>query len=169
MIYIYNDFGGTHTTALAAAYHLKKLPEGRKLTKEEILQTDYFNQLAPWDAGKIFFHGVDDEGNPVYTIGRRRDKFLINGMKDLSVLLLDRFDKEEKIIFSNTSPTVPLAMTFGGFFSRELKLDSIGVPLLVRGAKQCCEDILKLVENTKKVAKATKVQVTVLENKRYQA
>ena len=26
MIYIYNDYGGTHTTALAAAYHLKELP-----------------------------------------------------------------------------------------------------------------------------------------------
>ena len=26
MIFIYTDFGGTHSTALAAAYHLNKLP-----------------------------------------------------------------------------------------------------------------------------------------------
>lgn len=32
MIYIYDDFAGTHSTALAAAYHLKKLPTNRKLT-----------------------------------------------------------------------------------------------------------------------------------------
>ena len=37
MIYIYNDYGGTHTTALAAAYHLKEITQSeRKLTKEEI-------------------------------------------------------------------------------------------------------------------------------------
>ncbi|WP_433746462.1 DUF3189 family protein [Falsibacillus pallidus] len=169
MIYIYNDFGGTHTTALAAAYHLRRLPENRELTKEEILQTDYFNALAPTDAGKIFFHGKDEQDNPVYTIGRRRDKHLIHGLKDLSLLLLDRFDQDEKIIFSNTSPTVPFAMTMGGFFSRELNIDSIGVPLLVKGAKQCCLDILKLVENTKKVAETTNLKVTILENKRFQA
>lgn len=27
MIFIYNDYGGTHTTSLAAAYHLKKNPD----------------------------------------------------------------------------------------------------------------------------------------------
>lgn len=36
MIFIYNDYGGTHTTSMAAAYHLKKLPTSRTLTKDEI-------------------------------------------------------------------------------------------------------------------------------------
>ncbi|HDR7206958.1 TPA: DUF3189 family protein, partial [Bacillus cereus] len=57
MIYIYTDFGGTHTTSLAAAYHLNKLPTDRKLTKEEILNVDYFNKLKTEDMGKIIFHG----------------------------------------------------------------------------------------------------------------
>ena len=55
MIYIYTDFGGTHTTSLAAAYHLNKLPTDRKLTKEEILNVDYFNKLKTEDMGKIIF------------------------------------------------------------------------------------------------------------------
>ena len=55
MIYVYDDYAGTHSTALAAAYHLKKLPTDRKLTKEEILNVDYFNQLTKDDFGKIFF------------------------------------------------------------------------------------------------------------------
>ena len=54
MIYIYTDFGGTHTTSLAAAYHLNKLPTDRKLTKEEILNVDYFNKLKTEDMGKLF-------------------------------------------------------------------------------------------------------------------
>ena len=32
MIYIYNDYGGTHTTALAAAYHLKEISPIRTKT-----------------------------------------------------------------------------------------------------------------------------------------
>ncbi len=41
-------------------------------------------------------------------------------------------------------------MTIGGFFSRGLKIDFIGVPLLILGAKQCGKRINQLVEHTKK-------------------
>lgn len=61
MIFIYTDFGGTHTTSLAAAYHLNKLPTDRKLTKEEILNVEYFNKLKTEDMGKIIFHGLDEK------------------------------------------------------------------------------------------------------------
>ncbi|MFB5281622.1 DUF3189 family protein [Peribacillus sp. Hz7] len=167
MIYIYDDFAGTHSTALAAAYHLKKLPTDRKLTKEEILQVDYFNQLTPADMGRLIFHGIDDEGHSVYTIGRKNSKLVVPALKNLSVMLQNHFQEEEKIIFSNTSPTVPLAMTMGGLFSRRLKIDFIGVPLLVLGAKQCCHDILRLVQYTKEVGASTHTKVTVLENKSF--
>lgn len=30
MMYIYNDYGGTHTTSLAAAYHLNQLPQSKE-------------------------------------------------------------------------------------------------------------------------------------------
>ncbi|MFU0788456.1 MAG: DUF3189 domain-containing protein [Virgibacillus proomii] len=55
MIYIYNDYGGTHTTSLAAAYHLKKLPTNRTLTKDEIINVDYFNKLTKEDLANLFF------------------------------------------------------------------------------------------------------------------
>ena len=75
----------------------------------------------------------------------------------------------EKIILSNTSPTVPLAMTFGGMFSRGLGIDSIGIPLLVKGAKQCSEPIIQLVEKTKQKAKQ-KIEgnVIIIDNKNFQ-
>ncbi|AXI29502.1 ABC transporter [Priestia megaterium] len=167
MIFIYNDYGGTHTTSMAAAYHLKKLPTSRTLTKDEILNIDYFNKLTHADMGKIIFHGVDTEGNPVYTIGRKSSKLVVPALKNLSLLLQDKYQIHEKIVFSNTSPTVPFAMTVGGFLSRELKIDFIGVPLLVVGAKQCCHNILQLVEHTKQIGKSTNSKVIVLENKRF--
>jgi hypothetical protein len=57
LIYIYDDYAGTHSTAIAAAYHLKKLPMDRKPTKEEILNIDYLNKLTKADFGKFFFQG----------------------------------------------------------------------------------------------------------------
>ncbi|MDQ0256312.1 hypothetical protein J2S74_003732 [Evansella vedderi] len=169
MIYIYNDYGGTHTTALAAAYHLNQLPQSeRKLTKEEILDVEYFNKLTNKDFGKLIFHGTDEDGHSVYSIGRKRNKLVVPALKELALLLDDKFHFNEKIILSNTSPTVPIAMSIGGFFSRGLKIDSIGVPLLVKGAQQCCDNIYRLVQNTKKIGRGENGEkVTVLENKNY--
>lgn len=169
MIYIYNDYGGTHTTSLAAAYHLKQLPQSeRKLSTEEILNVKYFNQLTKEDFGKLILHGVDEDGHSVYTIGRKRNKYVIPALKEMSLLLQGKFKFDEKIVFSNTSPTVPFTMSMGGFFSRGLKIDFIGVPLLVKGAKQCCDNIFRLVQNTKEVGRTTfSENVIVLENKMY--
>jgi len=167
VIYIYNDYTGTHSTALAAAYHLKKLPLYHKLTKEEILNVDYFNKLTKADFVKILFRGVDEDGNSVYTIGRKKDKLVVQALENLSLLLQVEFNKRDKIIFSNTSPTVPLSMTMGGFFSRGLGIDFLGVPLLVLGAKQSWNDIIKVVEYTKQIGKSTDRNVVVLENTKF--
>ena len=167
MIFIYNDYGGTHTTSLAAAYHLKKLPTDRVLTKEEILNVDYFNKLTRADFGKLIFHGIDEDGNSVYTIGRKSSKLVVPALKNLSMLLQEKYQGQEKIIFSNTSPTVPFALTMGGLFSRGLKIDFIGVPFLIVGAKQCCLDIYRLVENTKQKANSNNELVTVLDNQNF--
>jgi Protein of unknown function (DUF3189) len=166
MIYIYNDYGGTHTTMLAAAFHLNKLPQNVELTKEQILNTDYFNKLNSSDMGKIIFHGTDDEGHSVYTVGRRNSKFFVTGLECMFKLLEKKKKTGEKIIFSNTSHTVPLSMTFGGFFSRGLGIDVLGVPLLVKGAKQASAQIAYLVEQTKERAKQSEQQVVILENKK---
>jgi Protein of unknown function (DUF3189) len=169
MIYIYNDYAGTHSTSLAAAYHLKHLPQSeRKLSSEEILNVKYFNQLTKKDFGRLIFHGNDENGNAVYTIGRKRNKFVVPALKDMILLFHQKFHVHEKIVFSNTSPTVPLLMSLGGFFSRGLKIDIIGVPLLILGAKQCCDNIYRLVENTKHVGSTSiHTDVIILENKMY--
>ncbi|CRK82731.1 DUF3189 family protein [Neobacillus massiliamazoniensis] len=171
MIYIYHDFGGTHTTAMAAAYHLKFLsPSSQSLTQKEILAIPFFNKLKKKDAGRLIFHGKDEEGNPVYTIGRRNSKLVIPALKDLCSIFEERYDFDEKIIFSDTSPTVPLAMTFGGLFSRGLGIDFIGVPLLIKGAQKCGNHVYQLVESTKQIAHDNKDQkIITIENKRFQA
>lgn len=165
MIYIYNCYGGTHSSALAAAYHLKKLPQNRIPTKDEILNIDIFNKLTTKDMGRMIYHGNDEDGNRVYTVGRGRSKALVPALKELLLLVNEGGQNTDKVILSNASPTVPIAMTFGGLFSRRLHIDFIGVPLLIKGAQQTYHNIITLVEKTKSTAKSTPKQVEVLENK----
>jgi len=168
MIYIYNCFGGTHSSILAIAYHLEMLDETREPTKEEILNLPNFNNLESGNRGEFFYYGSDKDGNKIYTIGRGRSKVLIPGLYNLATMLHKQELLNEKIVFSNTSPTVPLSMTFGGLFSRWLKIDFIGVPLLIKGAKQSYKDVIKLVNNTKKEAKEVKSEVIILENNEFE-
>ena len=88
MIYIYHDFGGTHSTSLAAAFHLKLLPPPtRKFTKQEILAVPFFNKLTKQDVGRLIFHGKDNGGNAVYTVARRRFKQIVPVIRDFYLLL----------------------------------------------------------------------------------
>ena len=167
MIYIYNCYGGTHSSVLAAAYHLEMLDKTREPTKEEILNLPNFNKLVHGNRGELFYYGSDKDGNKVYTIGRGNSKILIPGLYNLASMLHKQNLFNEKIIFSNTSPTVPLSMTFGGLFSRSLKIDFIGVPLLVKGAKQSYKNVIELVNHTKKSAKKDKSEVIILDNKEF--
>lgn len=164
MIFIYNCYGGTHSSSLASAIHLQKLPTDRIPTKDEILKTAYFNKLKYKDMGRIIFRGIDAEGNKVYSIGRGTSKVLIPCLENLINLLHNECGVNEKIIFSNMSPTVPPAMTMGGFFSRGLGIHFIGVPLLVIGAKQAYNRIIEIVDNTKESARTQNEPVLVLSN-----
>lgn len=167
MIYIYNCYGGTHSSILAMAYHLEMLDETREPTKDEILNLPNFNKLVYGNRGELFYYGSDKDGNEVYAMGRGRSKVLIPGLYNLASMLHKQKVLDEKIIFSNTSPTVSLPMTFGGLFSRWLKIDFIGVPLLVKGAKKSYKDIIKLVNHTKKVGKEDISGVIILDNKEF--
>ena len=164
MIYIYNCFGGTHSSSIASAVHLRKVPLDRVPTKEEILNIDYFNKLSYKDAGRLICRGTDDEGNKVFTVGRGRSKTLVPSLENLINVIHDECGFNDKIIFSNMSPCVPPAMTMGGFFSRGLHIHFIGVPLLAIGARQTFFDIVKVVNLTKERAKTVNCAVTVFRN-----
>lgn len=169
LIYIYNCYGGTHSSILAIAYHLEILDETREPTKDEILNLPNFNKLVYGNRGELFYYGTDKCGNKVYAVGRGGSKVLIPGLYNLASMLHKQNLLNEKIIFSNTSATVPLPMTFGGVFSRWLKLDFIGVPLLIKGAKQSYKNIIKLVNQTKKISNENKSNVIILDNNEFKS
>jgi hypothetical protein len=164
MIYIYNCYGGTHSSSLASAVHLKKLPLDRIPTTDEIVGTPYFNKLTYKDMGRIIYRGDDEEGNKVFTVGRGTSKILVPCLKNLIDILQGDCGLKERIILSNMSPVVPFQMTMGGFFSRGVGIDFIGVPLLIAGAKQAYPKVLEFVERTKRTAKESNEKVIVLMN-----
>lgn len=165
MIYIYNDYGGTHTSIMAAAYHIGKLDETREPKGEELLSLPYFNTLDYSDRGRLFHHGTDEEGNPVYTVARGRSKVMVPAMCSLIRMLQDGGKLDTGIIFSNTSPTVPIPMTIGGFLSRGLKIDSLGVPLILWGTRINYRQIIRLVHKTKEAARNADTGLVVLDNR----
>lgn len=166
MIFIYNCYGGTHSSSLASAVHLKKLPLDRVPTRREILDTDYFNRLTYKDMGRIIYRGTDDGGNKVYSVGRGTSKVLLPCLKNLINLLHSECGLKEKIILANMTPTVTFPMTVGGFLSRGLGIDFIGVPLLLLGVQKAYQEVLRAVNYTKESARTINEPVLVLFNNR---
>ncbi len=164
MIFIYNCYGGTHTSSLASEIHLKRLPLDRLPTKAEILGARYFNKLTYKDMGRFIFRGTDDEGNKVFTLGRGMSKAILPCVENLLKLAHDECGVGEKFILSNLSPTVPPAMTMGGFLSRGLGINFLGVPLLVTGTKQAYGRIISIVERTREKAKSFEGSILVMNN-----
>lgn len=137
----------------------------RPPTKDEILKIELFNKLRFTDRGKFYYHGLDDEGNKVYTIGRGNSKILVPSLCNFFKLLDDEIKLKEKIIFSTTGYAIPLAMALGGFVSVRLQIHFIGVPLLVIGTRQTYKNIIYIVNKTKEIAKESSNKIEMLEFK----
>ena len=153
MIIIYNCYGGTHSSILTSAVHLGLLPSDSIPSKQEILNTEYFNRLRYKDMGRLILHGVDEAGNKVYTIGRGTSRALVPAMRNLTMEMHKLYNVNEGFAYVNTSGTVPITMTLGGFFSRGLKINAIGVPLLAIGAQHNYKKIVDLAQKTKQLCK----------------
>jgi hypothetical protein len=125
---------------------MDRIPSNR-----EILEVEYFNRLTYSDMGRLIFHGIDDEGNRIYTVGRGTSRALVPAMRNLAITLCKEKGVDEHFLFINCSSTVPPLMTLGGFFSRALHIDSIGVPLLTAGARQTYYNITELVKKSKEI------------------
>lgn len=169
MIFIYHCYGGTHSSVLAATYHLNRLNDRNSPTKDELFKIPLFNKLIYGNIGELFFHGVDNEGNKVYTMGIGKEKHMIAAQYNLVTMLQKQNDLKQRIIFSNTLPTVPLCMKIGGLFSRWLKIDIIGIPFLVLGCRQSYKNLVKLVQHTKQVEQKSDKQIIILDNDQFKS
>jgi len=152
MIVVYHDFGGTHSTALAAAIHLGIVggSDSNSIDGQSLLdKVPYFDQVPSRCKGTVMHVGQDSDGHDVYILGRRSDADLAINTILSSARIFGPCDSE--ILFVDVGKKVNLLMRIGGFLSRRLNLIRIGRPIVVYGTVRAFPHIAQLVDKTKKV------------------
>ena len=151
MIIVYHDFGGTHSTALAAAIHLGIVGKNgaESVSADELVnRVPYFDQVPGYCKGTVMHVGKESTGHEVYILGRRKDAELaIN-----AVLSACRFigQCEAEFMFVDVSKRVNWLMRIGGFLSRGLRMIQLGRPIVVKGTQIAYPSIAQLVEKTRR-------------------
>jgi ABC-type dipeptide/oligopeptide/nickel transport system permease subunit len=66
---IYYCYGGTHSSVVTAAIHLKYLPEDRVPRADELMAVSRFDKAERHDIGVPYYMGTDELGNDIYVLG----------------------------------------------------------------------------------------------------
>ena len=68
---IYHCYGGSHSSVIAAALHLKWIDKDRLPSEEEMMAIPYYDKTDNGDFGSILFIGIDESGNEIYVLGKK--------------------------------------------------------------------------------------------------
>lgn len=144
---IYHCYGGTHSSVTAAFIHLGLLPADCVPGQETFKKMPFFDRQEADEHGHIFFAGVDEVGNEVYlTAQRGRPEILKNIFHGLAEIF--NIPPEEYLLI-NVMHEVNLAMKFGGYLSRRLRLIKLGRPIVILGTRAAYFRLVDLVEKVK--------------------
>ncbi len=140
---VYDDFGGAHSTQVAAAIHLGRLPAERVATPAELLALPLFDRPTRRHHGCLILMGRDAQGHDVYVLGRGTGAEIVERAVASGLALAGG----DAVIlrFFNTLPHVNLWMRVGGFLSRSLGWIGLGRPLVVYGTRRAYPALAKVV------------------------
>ncbi|WP_053954854.1 DUF3189 family protein [Inediibacterium massiliense] len=148
MYIVYHDVGGAHSTIVAAAIHLNQLPLDYIPDKNELLALPLFDKIQKKDIARLIYHGKDEYGHSIYTIGRKNSAHLVvNAIETVFQML--NFPQNE-ILCVDTSPAVNNLMRIGGGSSRKFGLVSFGRPIVTYGTLKAYSNISEIVKKTKR-------------------
>lgn len=147
---VYTCYGGTHSSPVAAAIHLGRLPRDRVPSSGELLAVPGFDRAEGDCRGRLVPVGADRWGNPVYVLPRGALSLMVvhrllsgalamAGRDDMPVLLVD------------TLACLNWPMRVGGFLSRRLHLVPAGRPLVTWGTRRAYHCLVGLVEQVEAV------------------
>lgn len=142
---IYSCYGGTHSSPVAAAIHLGRLPRDRVPAREELLSIPGFDRAEGDGRGRLTPVGTDRWGNFVYVLPRgsiplRALRRLIAG----TLAMCGRADMP--LVIVDTLVCLNWPMRVGGFLSRRLGLVFVGRPLVAWGTQRAYRCLVALVE-----------------------
>lgn len=149
MKFIYNCFGGSHSSITAASIHLGLLSENRAATDEELLSLPLFDAQVNADHGRIRFMGWDEKGNEVYITSKRNLQDKYGNIMQCILEAAGRKDLIKEVVFINTMPYVNIFMVIGGFLSRRWGSSRLGRRIVCYGTRQSYFKFALLVRQLK--------------------
>lgn len=148
MIIIYYDVGGSHSSAIAANIHIKKLSANSIPSKEALLNLPTFDKLKKSQVGHLVYIGTDEHDNMVYTLAcKNAMNIVVPAMTDL---YNEMHDSGNNLLMVCTQPAVNLLMKIGGGSSRKLNMVAFGRPIVTYGSIKAFPEIAAIVKKTKK-------------------
>lgn len=145
---IYHCYGSAHSSIIAAAIHLERLPLDRTPKVDEIISLPDFDVSRNDSLGHLYFKGKDKLGNEVYTIGMGSEMALVKNTLNAMIELCGH--KTEEFCFAEALPHINRLAKTGGALSRRYGWVKIGRFLAAKGICQSYNELTKFVEQTKK-------------------
>lgn len=145
---IYQCYGGTHSSVVAANIHLHKFSADRAPRFSEILQLPHFDRLGKRQIGMLSYIGNDEQDNRVFALGSSSKG---NEIKKIMEELLPVMEiPAEEIAIINCLDQVNILARIGGFTSRYIGLVALGRPLVALGIRLRYFNLVKKVQSFKK-------------------
>ncbi|GAB6136937.1 DUF3189 family protein [Halanaerobaculum tunisiense] len=144
---IYYCYGSAHSSVLAAAIHVGKLPLETVPTKNNIQQLPHYDKTKSYQIGTPFYYGQDEGNNQIYILGMGNQRKLIKGIL-FNFLELCDIDSQE-IMLVAALPYVNWITKLGGLLSRRYGLVSLGRPLTIYSLQKAYFQYVDLVTEVK--------------------
>ncbi|MGI6126443.1 MAG: DUF3189 family protein [Planifilum sp.] len=143
----YYCYGSAHSSVVAAAIHLGKLPTRRVPTISEICSLPDFDRSSDQCLGMVYYKGKDEWGNPVYTVGLgSRPAVACRTLQSMIHLM----GNPEDFRFYNALDCLKMMGKVGGAISRRYGFPTLGRPLAAWGVKRSYSLLVALVERVKR-------------------
>lgn len=140
---VYTCYGGAHSSPVAAAVHLGRLPRHRTPAAAELLALPLFDRTDSRGHGVLYEVGVDEGGNPVYVLGRGRAGTSVLRALQSGYALAGGAQGE--LLFVDTLQAVNAWMRIGGFLSRAMGWVRLGRPIVIYGTRRAYPRLVRLV------------------------
>jgi len=145
MIIIFQCYGGTHTSIVAASLYTGRLSLSRPPRTEELISLPYYDRMDGTEMGKLHFVGTDRRGNNVFALGSGKWGKEIRQV--LTSILALTGENRQPVAVIDCLPYINTLTRLGGFISRRLGLTGIGRPLVNYGIRGSYRSLLRLVQS----------------------
>ena len=147
-VVVYHCYGSAHSSVVAAAIHLGRLPATRPASVREICSLHWFDRVDTEEIGTPIYLGSDSSGTDVYVLGLGSSHSTARRtVSDFKDLLLQASAREA--VFVDCLPLAGVLTRVGGFISKRIGVGWLGKPLAAWGIRKKYWEFVRVVCNTR--------------------